>query len=319
MKLNSIGHNIGRDAIIEKGWWQAHKWLVLRRTSQLSILGLFLLGPLAGVWLIKGNLTSSLILETVPLTDPFVLLQSVAAGHIPEITALVGVLIVAVFYFLVGGRAYCAWVCPVNLITDAAFWLRTRLNIRGTWRIERNTRYWVLAMTLIAPLITGTVVWELVNPVSMMHRALFFGIGWAWALIAMVFLFDFLLAKRGWCSHLCPMGAFYALLGSYSPLRIKAVDRAACNDCAECYHICPEPLIIKPVLKGEKHGVGPVILSSACTNCGRCIDICSKRVFKFSTRYSNSQNTPEVSTVLSKSPVGVDGSFPNATKKEPGS
>ncbi|MBV1959662.1 MAG: hypothetical protein KUG53_02895 [Pseudomonadales bacterium] len=63
-------------------------------------------------------------------------------------------------------------------------------------------------------------------------------------------------------------------------------------------------------------GVGPVILSSACTNCGRRID---KRVFKFSTRYSNSQSTPETSTALGKSPVGVDGSFPKATKTEPGS
>ena len=311
--------DIGKDAIAEKGWWAAHQWLVLRRISQLSILGLFLLGPLTGLWLIKGNLTSSLILETVPLTDPFVLLQSFAAGHLPEMTALIGAGVVLAFYFLVGGRAYCAWVCPVNLVTDAAFWLRNRLNIRGTWRIGRNTRYWVLAMILVVSFITGTMIWELVNPVSMMHRALFFGVGSAWMLITMIFLFDFLLVKRGWCSHLCPMGAFYALLGMFSPVRIKAVDRAACNDCAECYHICPEPLIIKPVLKGEKHGVGPVILSSACTNCGRCIDICSKRVFQFSTRYSNSQSTPKMSTTPSESPAQADVSLPNTTKMESGS
>lgn len=315
MRLENIGH----DAIDEKGWWQAHKWLMLRRTSQLTVLGLFLLGPLFGIWLIEGNLTSSLIFGTVPLTDPFILSQSIVAGHWPEITALLGALIVLAFYFIVGGRAYCAWVCPVNLVTDSAFWLRHRLNVRGSWRLNRNTRYWVLAMSLVAPPVTGAMVWEFVNPVSMMHRALLFGIGWAWALIAMVFLFDLLLAKRGWCSHLCPMGAFYSIVGQFSPLRIKASNRAACNDCAECYHICPEPVIIKPVLKGEKRGVGPVILSPACTNCGRCIDICSKRVFKFSTRYSNSPNTPETSAVLAESPQNRCAPLPNATKMEPGS
>ena len=66
---------IGADAVAAKGWWGAHQWLVLRRVSQLSILGLFLLGPLAGVWIVKGNLTSSVTLNFMPLTDPYILLQ----------------------------------------------------------------------------------------------------------------------------------------------------------------------------------------------------------------------------------------------------
>ena len=32
----------------QRSWWLKHRWLLLRRTSQLGILGLFLLGPLAG-------------------------------------------------------------------------------------------------------------------------------------------------------------------------------------------------------------------------------------------------------------------------------
>jgi ferredoxin-type protein NapH len=51
--------------------------------------------------------------------------------------------------------------------------------------------------------------------------------------------------------------------------------------------VCPEPLVIKPALKGADHGIGPVILSPNCTNCGRCIDVCSKDVFVFATRFSN--------------------------------
>jgi ferredoxin-type protein NapH len=45
--------------------------------------------------------------------------------------------------------------------------------------------------------------------------------------------------------------------------------------------------VIRPALKGEDKGIGPVILAANCTNCGRCIDVCSKDVFNFGTRYGN--------------------------------
>ena len=50
---------IGAEAVAAKGRLGAHKWLLLRRASQLGILALFLLGPLAGIWIVKGNLTFS--------------------------------------------------------------------------------------------------------------------------------------------------------------------------------------------------------------------------------------------------------------------
>jgi len=277
---------IGAEAVAEKGWIVAHKWLILRRFSQLGILTLFLLGPLAGIWIVKGNLAYSLTLNTLPLTDPYVLLQSLLTGHTPEKLGLIGVAIVLGFYFLVGGRLYCSWVCPVNLVTDSATWLRNRLGIRGSAHISRRTRYWVLAMTLLLALATGTIAWELINPVSMLHRGLIFGIGMAWAVILAVFLFDLLISEHGWCGHVCPVGAFYSLLGKWSPLRVNAVKRRDCNDCMDCFAVCPEPQVIKPALKGEGKGIGPVILSPNCTNCGRCIDVCSKDVFRFGGRFN---------------------------------
>ena len=139
----------GKAAIKEKGWWQALKWLVLRRVSQLSIIALFLAGPMFGYWIVKGNLASSLTLDVLPLTDPHVLLQSFVAGHEVISTALIGAAIVTVFYLLIGGRVFCSWVCPINIITDAADWLRRRLNIKGGARFSAQTRYWILLMTLV--------------------------------------------------------------------------------------------------------------------------------------------------------------------------
>jgi len=279
--------NPGAEAIRTRGWLLANKWLLARRISQLSILILFLLGPWFGIWLLKGNLNSSLVLNTLPLTDPFVFLQSVFAGHVAETTAVTGALIVLVFYLLVGGRVYCSWVCPVNIITDTAHWLRERLGISGASRLSRNTRYWLLAAALVLALTTGSIVWETVNPVSMVHRGLIFSMGMAWVVIAAVFVLDFIVSRRGWCSHLCPVGAFYSLLGTHSLIRVRADARDQCDDCMDCFIVCPEQQVIRPALKGADKGIGPVITSANCTNCGRCIDVCSKDVFHFGSRFNN--------------------------------
>lgn len=263
------------------------KWLLLRRLSQFGILALFLLGPLAGVWLVKGNLSSSLTLDLLPLTDPFLLLQVVASGHLPETTALLGAGLVVAFYLLVGGRAFCGWVCPVNLVTDAAAWLREKLGLRQRARPARATRYWLLGTVLVASALAGAAVWEWLNPVSMLHRGLIYGLGFAWTVVLAVFLFDLLLVPRGWCGHLCPMGATYSLIGAGSLVRVRADDRARCDDCMECFRVCPEPQVIQPALRGAGQGIGPVVTAMNCTNCGRCIDVCDQDVFRFGTRFHN--------------------------------
>jgi ferredoxin-type protein NapH len=277
----------GTEAIAEKGWLAAHKWLILRRASQIAILLLFLVGPWFKLWIVKGNLNYSYTLDFLPLADPYLLLQSLLTGQLPERLALIGVAIVALFYLLVGGRTYCSFVCPVNMVTDFANWLRTRLGIKGSAHLSRTTRYWVLGMTLLAAAASGTIVWEMVNPVSMLHRGLFFGLGFAWAVILAVFLFDLFVMRHGWCGHLCPVGAFYSLIGKLSFLRVKLPAREACNDCMDCFAVCPEQQVIRPALKGIG-GTPPVILEENCTNCGRCIDVCSKEVFAFGSRFGSS-------------------------------
>ena len=282
----------GAAAVASKGWTGAHKWLLARRATQLSILLLFLLGPWLDIWVVKGNLSASLTLGVLPLTDPYLLLQTLFTRHVPELTAITGALIVLAFYLLVGGRVFCAWVCPVNPVTDAAHWLRGRLGIRGGSRLQRNTRYWILAMTLVLALVTGSVAWEFINPVSMLYRGLIFGMGFAWVIVLAVFLLDLFLSRRAWCGHLCPVGAFYSLLGRVTPLRVSAVARDECDDCMDCFAVCPEPQVISPALKGADKGIGPVILEPNCTNCGRCIDVCARNVFVFATRFHNKSGDP---------------------------
>ena len=279
-----ISRIAGREAVQKKGLLQAQKWLLLRRISQLSILGLFLLGPLAGIWVVKGSFSASTTLGFLPLTDPLIVLQSVFAGHTVAANALIGAMIVFAFYAMIGGRVYCSWACPVNLLTDAAAWLNRRLNLKRSLSMSRFIRYWLLGMILILASATGTIVWEWLNPVTIFQRGLLFGMGLGWFLIATILILDTFVTRRGWCGHLCPVGAFYSLLGFVSVLRVKADKREQCTDCMDCFIVCPEPQVIRPALKGTESS-SPMIYSNNCINCGRCIDTCPHDVFRFSKRF----------------------------------
>ncbi len=279
----------GVEAVAVKGWFGAHRWLLLRRASQLFFLALFLTGPLFGVWITKGTLASSLTLGILPLSDPFIELQSLLAGHLPQLTAITGALIVLAGYLLVGGRVYCSWVCPINPVSDAAFWLHRRLGLGKGWQPRRATRVWLLGLALAGSAVTGTVFWEFVNPVTVFHRALVYGLAGGWFVVLAIFLFDLFVSRRGWCSHLCPVGAFYGQLNRFALLKISAKGRAACDNCMDCFAVCPEPHVITPALRGTEPDRSPVIRHFDCTNCARCIDVCAKDVFAFALRSDRSE------------------------------
>lgn len=257
------------------------KWLILRRLSQLTVLGLFLLGPFAGIWIIKGNLAGSMTLDVLPLTDPLVLLQSLLAGHSLTATTLTGVAVVLSFYLLVGGRVFCSWVCPINIVNDGAGWLRRRLPVTdGT--LGPALRYWFFAVICILAVVTGAATWENANPVNSTARSMIFLQSEAIWMIGSLLLFGVLL-KGGWC-RICPTGALYSILGHFSPLKIRTQNRKTCDHCNKCYQVCPEPQVLTAPLKNEA-GASPVIQSGQCTNCGRCIDVCHKNIFKFGSRF----------------------------------
>lgn len=268
-------------AVASRGLLPAHKWWLLRRLCQVSALGLFMLGPMAGIWLVRGNFAASDIGGVVTLADPYVLLQSLAGGAVPIATVVVGALLILLLYLVVGGRAYCGWVCPVNIVTDTAHWLREKTGLTRDRKLDRRSRLVILGATLVASGLTGTIAWEFVNPVSLLQRGLISGIGFGWTIILAVFLLDLVVARRAWCSHLCPVGAFYGLVGRAAVVRVSAARRDACTDCGACFNICPEPHVIVPALKGEG---SPLILSGDCQNCGGCIDSCPVKVFHLSTR-----------------------------------
>lgn len=276
----------GRDARQRYGFIRSHRWLLLRRLSQLAILMMFLSGPWFGVWILKGNYSGSLLLDTVPLTDPLMMLESLFAGHWPALTALAGALVIVAIYALIASRAFCAWVCPLNPVTDLAAWMRRKLNIRQSASLPRGLRYGILLAVLAGSAVSGTLLWEWLNPVALLGRSLIFGaVGGLWLILA-VFLFDLLVTEHGWCGHICPMGALYGVIGAKAMVRVSAEHREKCTRCMDCFHVCPESQVLREPVLNNDHS--PLVVSKDCISCGRCMDVCAEHVFEFKNRFHRS-------------------------------
>ena len=277
----------GKEAREKLGFWYANRFLIWRRLSQFSILAMFLSGPYLNFWILKGNYSGSLLLDTIPLTDPLIAAESLATGYLPNSLTIIGTIIVVAIYALLGSKVFCGWVCPLNVVTDCAAWLRRKLGIRQSAKIPRNLRYGILLMILIGSAISGVLLWEGINPVAALGRALIYGLGATTWLILAVFLFDLFIVEHGWCGHLCPIGASYGVIGAKSLLRIKVIDRKKCDNCMDCYNVCPEPQVLRAPLHG-KNNESQLVLSKDCISCGRCIDVCAEKVFILTNRFNHS-------------------------------
>jgi NapH/MauN family ferredoxin-type protein len=179
----------------------------------------------------------------------------------------------------VGGRSYCAWVCPVNLVTDSAGWLKQRFKLEAQFRVARGARFWIMGLALLVSAATGVAAFEWISPIGMIHRELIFGPGLGLSVIAVIVLVDLYLAERGWCGSLCPLGAFYSLVGQFALLRIGFVPER-CDRCGDCLVICPE----KHVIDFTSLEAKGFIDSGDCLNCARCLEVCSRDAYQFTLR-----------------------------------
>lgn len=259
-----------------------------RRILQLTVLALFIgtarLGwTLLGHPLLSGDFSSSLIAGLVPLSDPFAVLQKLVAGHTPELTMIAGALIVLALYIVLGGRVFCGWMCPMNMVTDTAAWLRDKTGWRADMvRIHRNTRYALCLASLAASVITGAAAFEWISPQAFLWREAIWGLGLGFVSAVLgIFAFDFLVVPRGWCGHLCPLGAFWSVVGKAGVLK-PVFDNDRCTRCGLCLKPCPEP----QVLNFQRAAQLGFIASGECTGCGRCAAVCPENAIRFAPRFS---------------------------------
>jgi ferredoxin-type protein NapH len=263
------------------------RFTIARRLVQFGVLLAFF-GTLHWGWtvlgapLLAGNLTAAKLAGVVPLADPFAVLQALVGRHALASEVLVGAALTLSVYALLGGRVFCAWVCPMNFVADSAFWLRGRIGLGAgddLLRLPSSTRHVILAVVLVLSAASGLMAFEAVSPVAMLHRELLYGIGLGLTGALGIFLLDALVLRHGWCGHLCPIGAFWSIVGRTGQVRV-AFDDASCTRCGDCVKVCPEPRVLH---FGNAAARG-MIASGACTNCGRCIAVCPESSLSFDLR-----------------------------------
>ena len=249
------------------------RWWLPRRLLQVSVL--FLVAtPLFGWSFFQGNLASASLLG-LKLSDPLAFLQVVLASRIVVPAFAGAALLVLVLYFLTGGRSFCGWICPVNLLTEVADPLRNRLTGEGkTW--SPAVKYAALAVTLVLTAVTGAPLFETLSPIGVISRAVAFASWSGLALLGGILLLELSGARRAWCRSLCPLGGFYALLGRYSPLKIRFIEEK-CTHCGACERACFVEEVLQPPLQD-----GALLVSSGeCSRCARCIDACPTDALRF--------------------------------------
>ena len=269
-----------------------NRYLILRRITQILILFLYFTANYYGWKILAGNLSFSKLFDTIPLADPFAVLQMAFAGAVISTDLIIGVLIILFFYGLIGGRAYCSWVCPVNMITDLAAWVRRKThhekdNLISAQKIKKF-RYFFLVIMLVVSTLVGAAAFEFISPIGIFTRGIAFTLGFGWVWLLVIFLFDTFVLKNGWCGHICPVGAMYSIIGSKSIVRVYH-EKDNCTNCGECLIVCPENQVLSPVI----HKKSDYISGIECTNCGRCIEVCNDNALKFTLRYLIKQKKGE--------------------------
>ena len=261
------------------------RFTLARRAVQFGVLLMFY-GTLhwgwkiAGAPLLAGNLSASTLLGVVPLADPFAVLQILMSRHWLATEVLVGAAITLGLYLLLGGRVFCAWVCPMNVVTDAAHGLRLRLGIGADLvHLNPRARLVLLGMALALSFIFGAAAFDWLSPIGMLHRELIFGAGLGLSAALGIFLFDAFVVKHGWCGHLCPLGAFWSLVGRGGQVRVR-FDDASCTRCGDCIKTCPEPRVIN----FQRMAAQGMVTGGDCTNCGRCVAVCPESSLAFDLR-----------------------------------
>jgi ferredoxin-type protein NapH len=224
------------------------------------------------------------------IADPSVILQSVfAVGRFSA--PLLSASIFPVLFALLFGRAWCGWICPYHLVSDAACWLRR--SVRGRALKERElhdvsaqTRpftanvsrfaFLTLGISLAgilglpvlnyvsAPGILSTEAMILVKEHTLSVEATF---------ILTILFIEMVYAPRFWCRMFCPTGALLSLFRNRFTVGVRNRPKGASTPCCRedsCSAACPM-------------GLAPFREAAdlLCTNCGRCIDSCAHNRLSF--------------------------------------
>ncbi|MFQ5602426.1 MAG: 4Fe-4S binding protein [bacterium] len=281
-----------------------NKWKIARRAVQITVV-LVLFSPALGFRFFHGTLISAEVFG-LPLTDPLAALDYFLATRNLYLSLTVGAILVLVFYFLVGGRVFCGWVCPMFLFAEYAEKLHKRIAVFN-YQPKPAQKYWLLVFVLLLSLLTSRPIFELFSPIGIVSQNIALGLDYPRAvfgselalesggafgnekevilnpqterwrflfnsslwIVLTILLIDLFVAKNWWCKFTCPVGALYSLVGRQSPVKVQ-IDHQACDNCGECFAVC----FVSEVLQAPVQGKSRWVMEGICSNCFNCVDAC---------------------------------------------
>jgi polyferredoxin len=191
----------------------------------------------------------------------------------PAATVLV---VIALAMGLLLRKAFCSWVCPVGLLSEA-------LSRFGRWSFGGNIRLWkwldvplrslkylllfffLGAILSMSPGDLQAFIQSPYNRVAEVKMGLFFlELGRIGTIVLGTLLLASVFVQGAWCRYLCPYGALLGLASWISPARIT---RNA-DHCVSC-GLCDKACMARLPVSGRKR-----VLSPECTGCMDCVAAC---------------------------------------------
>jgi polyferredoxin len=243
---------------------------VLKRV-RIASQGLFLA---AFAWIfIRSRDPFAVVQNPFLALDPLIFLTHPVI--LPLVLGAIGALLAAAVLL---GRVFCGWICPMGSLVDLVDLALSPLRRINPVRLDRWEGRTGLARIPPALFILGiSAVTAFVMPplLPFFHPNVWlvriFSLSWlglgflAFLAAAAVF------ARRLWCVYLCPLGALYGTLGSFS---VFGLGIGRCSDCGRCGS-CP----MQAADSGSR-----AILAHQCTLCFDYEERCPVEGFAFGVR-----------------------------------
>lgn len=189
------------------------------------------------------------------------------------------------------GRVVCGFLCPFGWLQELLHRIPTpKLRKSRVTRAASWLKYAVLALTVVLPvLLREPIFCKYICPAGTLEAGIPLIIAnerlralagalftWKTALLAAC-IAGVVLAYRGFCRFVCPLGAFYSLFNRMALVGMR-VDAGKCTHCDRCVRACQ--MDIRQV--GDRE----------CIACGKCMSECPEKAISFGVRGAQLRVSP---------------------------
>lgn len=274
----SIDSNRAEEQKDEKTEFKKIPLSKLRRFVLLGIVILFSLQFLR-IKVLVGGLSGSVAVWFVKLIDVFAYFESLIASRDFTTTAFLAVLPIVAVYLLFG-RAFCGWVCPMDFLFEIVDKLKAR---KSRINISPRLGYGIAVVLIFISGIIGIPFFtnylsHLTNFFRFLTASVFFAfnlpfeptvLAYSGGIIILLLGLEYF-SPRLWCRVLCPVGKTYGLFNKASLLKLKFME----GECGEC-NLCDQMCYMN--VKIARNIDRPGLRDTNCIYCGRCVEGCETK------------------------------------------